>query len=381
MKNKNKNNRRNFIKNLGIAAGAVALYNVTSCSNKSRVPDITYNTLPLWRGFNLQEKFTHKPDEWMNIAPEWGFRNEPFRESDFAIIKELGFNFVRLPMSYKCWCEENNWYKLKEKHLKEIDEAVEYGRQYDIHVAINFHRSPGYTINDVVFLPQFREKTSIWDDKETLDACTFHWKHFAERYKGIPNNRLSFNLFNEPTGTTEEKHDMVIRHLAQEIWSVDPDRLIVIDGFKFRPSQSLSDLKISQCARGYSPGIVTHYLASWSFGEPPDVLPTWPMKDEDGSLWNKNRLEEGFREWKDLESSGVGVYIGEFGVYNRTPHSVTLNFLRDNLSIWKENGWGWAMWCFRGSFGIADSGRKDVNYETYRGIKLDRKMYELIRQF
>jgi hypothetical protein len=34
--------------------------------------------------------------------------------------------------------------------------------------------------------------------------------------KGIPNSRVSFNLFNEPTGTTEEKHDKVIRYLVDE---------------------------------------------------------------------------------------------------------------------------------------------------------------------
>jgi endoglucanase len=37
------------------------------------------------------------------------------------------------------------------------------------------------------------------------------------------------------------------------------------------------------------------------------------------------------------------------------------------------------MWCFRGSFGVADSGRKDVQYENYKGLKLDRKMVELLK--
>ena len=73
--------------------------------------------------------------------------------------------------------------------------------------------------------------------------------------------------------------------------------------------------------------------------------------------------------------------MGEFGVYNQTPHDVTLAFLKDNLEIWKENKWGWAMWCFRGSFGIADSGRKDVKYENYKGLLLDRKMTELLKSW
>ena len=55
--------------------------------------------------------------------------------------------------------------------------------------------------------------------------------------------------------------------------------------------------------------------------------------------------------------------------------------MRDFLSLWKQTGWGWALWCFRGSFGILDSQRKDVRYENWRGHKLDRKMLELLREF
>ena len=43
---------------------------------------------------------------------------------------------------------------------------------------------------------------------------------------------------------------------------------------------------------------------------------------------------------------------------------------RDNVfpaDLWREMGWGWAMWNFRGSFGILDSGRDDVDYEDFRG--------------
>jgi endoglucanase len=53
--------------------------------------------------------------------------------------------------------------------------------------------------------------------------------------------------------------------------------------------------------------------------------------------------------------------------------------MRDSLDLWKEAGWGWALWNLRGSFGILDSGRRDVVYESFRGHKLDREMLELLR--
>ncbi len=53
--------------------------------------------------------------------------------------------------------------------------------------------------------------------------------------------------------------------------------------------------------------------------------------------------------------------------------------MRDCLELWKEAGWGWALWNFRGSFGLLDSKRADVKYEKFRGCELDREMLELLR--
>jgi len=39
------------------------------------------------------------------------------------------------------------------------------------------------------------------------------------------------------------------------------------------------------------------------------------------------------------------------------------------------------MWNFRGSFGIMDSDRRDVQYEDFHGHKLDRKLLSLLQEF
>jgi endoglucanase len=75
----------------------------------------------------------------------------------------------------------------------------------------------------------------------------------------------------------------------------------------------------------------------------------------------------------------VGVMVGEFGAHNQTPHKVVIAWMRDLLSLWKEAGWGWALWNVYGSFGLVDSGRADVRYEDWRGHKLDREMLELLQ--
>ena len=73
--------------------------------------------------------------------------------------------------------------------------------------------------------------------------------------------------------------------------------------------------------------------------------------------------------------------VGEFGAYNKTPHKIVLDWMEDMLANWRDANWGWALWNFRGSFGIADSERNDVEYEDWRGMKLDRKMLALLQRY
>ena len=91
------------------------------------------------------------------------------------------------------------------------------------------------------------------------------------------------------------------------------------------------------------------------------------------------RLSDEFQPWLDIAANGAPVFIGEFGAYNKTPHDATLAWMKCHLEQWKTAKVGWALWTFRGGFGILDSGRSDVEYEDFNGHKLDKKMLELLR--
>jgi endoglucanase len=128
--------------------------------------------------------------------------------------------------------------------------------------------------------------------------------------------------------------------------------------------------------------MVSHYKAKWVPAAEFESLekPSWPMVDKHGVLWDKAKLRiEDIDKWKPLTDVGAPVHVGEWGCYSNTPHDVALAFLADEVSLWKEAGWGWSMWNLRGGFGVVDSGRTDVDYEDFRGHKLDRKMLEIIR--
>lgn len=495
-----------------LALAACSLFLSSASAVPPSLPPASAEKLPRWRGFNLLEKFNKG-------------NCQPFREDDFQLISKLGFNFVRLPMDYRCWIVDGNWEKLNENQLREIDQAVEFGKRYGIHTCLNFHRAPGYTVAKPA------EEKSVWTDPDALRVCALHWSAFARRYKGIPNEQLSFNLFNEPAHIPLEQFVPVIQKLVEAIRAEDPSRLIISDGLQWGtiPVPELAPLHVAQATRGYQPGVLTHYKASWVHGEN-FPMPQWPRpiyppghfygpakkepKDPlviegpfakastlrlhigrvsqsgklvasagETKLWEKDfangpgegewkqaefkseyniyqniwdrdytvpvpagtpivtismpsgdwlevtelgisssdngsedvlkfsqswgkplphlTYKPGSREpfggiefedgqklwteavepWQKLAAMNVGVVVGEWGSYNKTPHDVVLRWAEDCLKNWQRAGFGWALWNFRGGFGVLDSERADVTYEDFEGHKLDRKLLDLLLKY
>ena len=83
-------------------------------------------------------------------------------------------------------------------------------------------------------------------------------------------------------------------------------------------------------------------------------------------------------KWADLAGQGVGVHCGEGGAFKFTPHDIVLRWLRDVLEVLKQYGIGWALWNFRGTFGILDSQREDADYADWHKHKLDQKLLKLL---
>lgn len=318
--------------------------------------------LPRWRGFNLTDAVGMD-------SP--GF----FRKEDFQMTADLGFNFVRLPVNYRFWAEKDP-FDIDERKMAFLDEAVHWGNQYGVHVCLALHRAPGYCV-----AKNPAEPFDLFADERALEAFCLHWQTLARRYRGISSTRLSFNLVNEPAFVSPEADVRVMGAAADAVHREDPDRLCIADGMQYGNEPSL---ELAQSCRGYLPQGVTHYQAGWVKQHERFPAPQWPGSPErpDGLMWDAEMLFRHYQAWASLaEIYGIGVICGEGGCYNRTPHDVVLRWMEDWLHALKCANIGYALWNLRGDFGILDSGRADVDYEDYRGHRLDRKMYELMLKY
>jgi len=377
-------NRRQF---LGAAAAATAAALATdilpAATEEARPPQ---TAIPRWRGFNLVDFFQ---------ALDSGERGRGMvSEDDFRWLRDWGFDFVRLPMDYWLWVD-SDWrqtrkmnpddvLKINESTLEKVDRAVELCGKFGLHLSLNFHRAPGYCINN----PE-REPFVLWSDARAEDAFVAHWELFARRYREVSPKALSFNLVNEAPRPRDgymsrEDYCRVMTRAADAIRAVTPQRLVIIDGLSVGGEvvDEMIPTGVAQSVHAYWPGQISHYRASWVDRNSSFPEPTWPILNRDGSVkMGREDLVKRYKPWAELARKGIGVHCGECGCYSKTPYGVFLAWFTDVMEILKEHGIGYALWTSRGSFGILESGRTDIEYEDWQGHKLDRQLLALLQRF
>lgn len=380
--------RRRFIKTTGIAATAAAL--TGNIALGASLPTPEKNRVPRWRGFNLLDYFSPSSSQGENRSRS--------TDDDFKWMADWGFDFVRLPMAYPRYINfdpnknitPSDVLNINEKVVDEIHELVFRAQKAGLHVCLNLHRAPGYCIN-----AGFHEPYNLWKDQEAQEAFCYHWEMWGQLFKDVSSQQISFDLVNEPT-MREDMNDQfshstavpgeiyrkVAKAAAEAIRKSNPDHLVIADGNSGGSSviPEITDLNIVQSCRGYYPHYISHYRAPWVFKNPDDApKPVWPGSIN-GKYYGRKNLEELYQPWIDLTKKGVGVHCGECGCWRDTPHDVFLAWFGDVLDILTENQIGYALWNFRGDFGILDSGRKDIVYEDWHGHKLDRKLLDLLQK-
>jgi endoglucanase len=383
-----KTDRRSFLRQTAMTAAAVSLTGSSILASPFSASRSAGNVLPRWRGFNLLDYFSPNASD----DPE-----SRTTEDDFRWMRDWGFDFVRIPMAYPRYVTfergkpitPEQTVQFRPEVADKVQQLVETANRYGLHVSLNLHRAPGYCVN-----AGFNEPFNLWKDAAAQQAFYAHWDMWAKRFKHVPASKLSFDLLNEPA-FREDMNDQFSAHgpvpgdlyrkvaleTAKVIHEVTPDRMIVADGNNMggEAIPELVGTGIHQSCRAYFPHYVSHYQASWVWKDPSKApMPVWPGMI-DGQYFGREQLEAFYKPWIGLVEQGVGVHCGEGGCYNKTPHPVFLAWFGDIVDILRQHGIGYALWNFRGDFGILDSGRSDVAYEDWYGHKLDRKLLEVLK--
>ena len=263
--------------------------------------------------------------DWKPSRTPYGFNLQGMRRAGshvgfdprhFRWMREWGFNFVRLPLDYRCWVKDRNSANreiIDEKGLEPLDAGLAAARENGITAMICLHRIPGHygSVGDDP------EKGNLYTDPDCLRAAVLHWTLLAKRYRDFPREALYFNLFNEPSRTTGtmEQCAYVCRVMAAAIRKVDPKRFIVADGYAVGayPIPGLYGVPgLGQATRGYHPITFSHFgmNAAVAIGKDraPALAPTWPPSPDlpDGRMGGPR-----WKDWHDpftVENAPAGDY-------------------------------------------------------------------------
>ena len=143
-----------------------------------------------WFGFETEYK--NLMCTWTNDI-EWNIKK----------IKELDFNYIRLPFSLE-FVNDGNW--------EEMDNFFNIAYQYDIDVVLDFHR-----------LHSTHQSFRPYDNHFTFDDFLDSWRIILDRYKSYPNLK-GVDIFNEYQGNNVVEWNNLSRQIVSFIENQFPER-------------------------------------------------------------------------------------------------------------------------------------------------------------
>jgi endoglucanase len=94
---------------------------------------------------------------------------------------------------------------------------------------------------------------------------------------------------------------------------------------------------------------------------------------------NRATIGAKLHPWAAAAKAGVSIHFGELGCYKYTPSAVVYAWFNDTLDVIGALNSGWALWNFRGPYGILDTGRSDTLFTDWHGHQLDSTLLEFLQ--
>jgi endoglucanase len=272
---------------------------------------------------------------------EWGLTVE---EEYFDLVKESGFDFVRLPVRWNTHAEQEWPYSIVPAFFSRVDEVVNWSLERDLTIIVDFHH-----YEEMAWDP--------WSHKDRFLGIT---RQVAEHYKDYPSTVL-FELLNEPNDQLNAQ--LWNQYLVEALTIVretNPTRDVVIGPVNWNSHEWLSTLDVPNdehlivTFHYYSPFQFTHQGAEWAGDEAQKWLGT-----EWGSDAEKSEIVSHFDSVADwAERKNVRILLGEFGAYSRGPQESRVRWTEFVREQAEAHGFAWAYWELAAGFGIYDPDAK-----------------------
>ena len=289
----------------------------------------------LRRGINLGNML-EAPNEG-----DWGLR---VQEEYFDLIRERGFDFVRIPIRWNTHAGTEAPFTVQSSFFSRIDQVLGWALARDLAVILDFHHY----------------EEMMTDPSGHRERYLAIVRQVAEHYRDQPPS-VSFELLNEPNSALSASawNGILVDALAA-VRESNPGRLVIVgpvqwNSFTMLPALHLpEDDHILVTFHYYEPFEFTHQGAEWVDGSGAWLGTTW-----EGNESEQQRIQRDFDQvvqW--AEQNHRPILLGEFGAYSRADEASRLRWTQFIREQAEARGFGWAYWEFGSTFGIYDPAAK-----------------------
>ena len=320
-----------------------------------------YDTFEIHKGTNISH--------WLSQSSRRGAEREAFfQEDDVQYLANLGLDHLRFPVDEEQMFDEAGNKEIEAFAL--LHDALGWCQKYGLRAIVDLHILRSHHFNE--------EEKPLWTDPAEQEEFITLWQKFSDELSDYPNGMLAYELMNEPVADEAEDWNQLVAKAVTALREKEPERTIVIGSNRWQSAETFDELRVPDdphillSFHFYEPFLLTHYQASWTNiadYDGPVHYPGMIVTEEeyaqlteemqeivDGRMhtYHRDTLEKMMQKPMAVaKASGLPLYCGEWGVIESAPREARLQWYRDMVAIFEENGIAYANWDYKSNnFGL-----------------------------
>lgn len=295
--------------------------------------------------------------------------HRPVRRDDLARITDWGFEHVRLPILESQAFDAKH--RRRSRTFDTLERVLDWCAELGLIAVVDLHRLRSHDQesskpDDLFHRPDaVAEVVAMWDDLSSV---------LSRR----PVDQVAYDLISEGRAPSPQAWHAVQQAVIAAMRRREPDRVVCYGPYWYRALGVvdthivIDDPALLLSFHHYRPNLLTHYRLKWSKSsggyDGPVHYPGVPIADADlGRVhpvvphytpsYRAPCSAAMFAAWLAIArskaaSANQSLYCAEFGCSRLAPTELRLRWLRDLLTLFTENNVAWALWEYRGDFGL-----------------------------
>jgi len=287
---------------------------------------------------------------------------------DITLIKSMGFDHVRLSVNPQPFMDAGR-HGGREEYFGYLDAAMKMILDAGLAVELDMH-------------PESDFKARLAKEDDFVERFTDFWRTVAQRYSSWDQERVFFEILNEPEMRDPYRWYGVEAKIVVAIRQAAPGNTIIAAGARWDDDDDMvfmepvRDPNVIYVFHFYEPHIFTHQGATWGayywhwlkglhYPSSPEnaaqVAAAVPEAPERMQVirygldhWDAARIDAEISQAADwAKQRGVPVICNEFGVHRPYADPADRSrWISDVRTALERHGIGWTMWDYSGNFGV-----------------------------